>query len=109
MRHPILDELEKGPWRSFVSDLKREALHATSWKDNLLIPMEAVDDLLGVVELSYKEGETHWKHGGIVGVLGYGGCVIGRYCDQQAKFPSVAHFHTVRTISQAENSIRLTI
>lgn len=98
-KHPtsMLDELEKGPWPSFVSDLKREALHRKKLgQDNLLIPQEAVDDLLGVVELSYHEGETHWKHGGIVGVLGYGGGVIGRYCDQQEKFPSVAHFHTIR-------------
>jgi dissimilatory sulfite reductase alpha subunit len=94
---PLLDELESGPWPSFVSDMKREALHRQKLgQDKLLIPMEAVDDLLGVVELSFKEGETHWKHGGIVGVLGYGGGVIGRYCDQQQQFPSVAHFHTVR-------------
>src|SRR4030043_823175 len=94
---PLLDELEKGPWPSFVSDIKREALHRHKLgQDNLMIPAEAVDDLLGVVELSYKEGETHWKHGGIVGVLGYGGGVIGRYCDQQQKFPAVAHFHTYR-------------
>jgi sulfite reductase alpha subunit len=39
---------------------------------------------------------THWKHGGIVGVFGYGGGVIGRYCDQPEKFPGVAHFHTMR-------------
>jgi sulfite reductase alpha subunit len=94
---PMLDELEKGPWPSFVSDIKREALHRKKLgQDTLMIPMEACEDLLGVVELSYKEGETHWKHGGIVGVLGYGGGVIGRYCDQQQKFPAVAHFHTVR-------------
>ncbi len=94
---PMLDELEKGPWPSFVSDLKREALHRKKLgQDNLLIPMEVCEDELGVVELSYKEGETHWKHGGIVGVLGYGGGVIGRYCDQQQQFPAVAHFHTMR-------------
>jgi len=29
-------------------------------------------------------------------VFGYGGGVIGRYCDQPEKFPGVAHFHTVR-------------
>jgi sulfite reductase alpha subunit len=39
---------------------------------------------------------THWKHGGIVGVFGYGGGVIGRYCDQPQEFPGVAHFHTMR-------------
>jgi sulfite reductase alpha subunit len=94
---PMLDELEKGPWPSFVSDIKREALHRKKLgQDNLLIPMEQCEDLLGQVELSYREGETHWKHGGIVGVLGYGGGVIGRYSDQQEKFPSIAHFHTIR-------------
>ena len=93
----MLDELEKGPWPSFVSDIKREALHRHKLgQDNLMIPAEICDDLLGVVELSYKEGETHWKHGGIVGVLGYGGGIVGRYCDQQAKFPNIAHFHTIR-------------
>jgi sulfite reductase alpha subunit len=94
---PNLDELEKGPWPSFISDLKREALHRKKLgQDNLTIPQALVDDLLGVVELAYVEKETHWKHGGIVGVLGYGGGVVGRYCDQQEKFPNVAHFHTYR-------------
>ncbi len=94
---PNLDELEKGPFPSFVSDLKREALHRKKLgQDNLMIPEGIVEDLLGVVELSYVDKETHWKHGGIVGVLGYGGGVIGRYCDQQQKFPAIAHFHTYR-------------
>ena len=38
----------------------------------------------------------HWKHGGIVGVRGYGGGVIGRYSDVPEEFPEVAHFHTMR-------------
>ncbi len=54
------------------------------------------DGLLGQLELSYKERIGHWKHGGIVGVLGYGGGVIGRYSDIPAQFPAVAHFHTLR-------------
>ncbi len=82
---PMLDELEKGPWPSFVTDLKRVAERK---------PM--AEDLLGLLELSYKEKEGHWKHGGIVGVLGYGGGVIGRYCDRPDLFPNVAHFHTMR-------------
>ncbi|MEW5948410.1 MAG: dissimilatory-type sulfite reductase subunit alpha [Thermodesulfobacteriota bacterium] len=82
---PLLDELEKGPWPSFVSDIKRQA----KTKPEL-------EDLLGQVELSYKDKETHWKHGGIVGVFGYGGGVIGRYSDMPEKFPGVAHFHTMR-------------
>ncbi|MBI9110815.1 dissimilatory-type sulfite reductase subunit alpha [Maridesulfovibrio ferrireducens] len=95
---PLLDQLESGPWPSFVSDLKLEAsARAKNEKGvNYQIPVEVCEDLLGVLELSYNDGETHWKHGGIVGVFGYGGGVIGRYCDQPEAFPGVAHFHTVR-------------
>ncbi len=83
---PMLDELEKGPWPSFVTDIKRMA---DSGK-------EACGDLLGQLELSYHDKEGHWKHGGIVGVLGYGGGVIGRYSDVPSLFPGVEHFHTIR-------------
>ena len=39
----------------------------------------------------------YWKHGGIVGVLGYGGGVIGRYSRGVVmNSPGVALFHTVR-------------
>ena len=95
---PKLDQLESGPWPSFVSDIKQEAANraANPNKIDYQIPADCPDDLLGVLELSYTDGETHWKHGGIVGVFGYGGGVIGRYCDQPQKFAGVAHFHTVR-------------
>ncbi|OQY50070.1 MAG: dissimilatory-type sulfite reductase subunit alpha [Desulfobacteraceae bacterium 4572_89] len=98
---PFLDQLESGPWPSFVSDLKQQAevRQKNEAGVEFQIPVDAVDDLLGVVELSYKHGRTHWKHGGIVGVFGYGGGVIGRYCDQPKLFPGVEHFHTMR-ISQ---------
>lgn len=82
---PLLDELEKGKWPSFVKDLKQAAEKK---------PMAA--DLLNQLELSYKEKIGHWKHGGIVGVKGYGGGVIGRYSDRPDLFPGVAHFHTMR-------------
>jgi sulfite reductase alpha subunit len=82
---PLLDELEKGPWPSFVTDLKRQAATKPEcW------------DILGQVELSYRDRITHWKHGGIVGVFGYGGGIVGRYSDVPKEFPGVAHFHTVR-------------
>jgi sulfite reductase alpha subunit len=81
----LLDELEKGPWPSFVTEIKKAA--ETS-------PMAS--DLLGQLELSYHEKRGHWKHGGIVGVLGYGGGVIGRYSDVAEQFPNIAHFHTMR-------------
>ncbi|HSB82728.1 MAG TPA: dissimilatory-type sulfite reductase subunit alpha [Candidatus Methylomirabilis sp.] len=82
---PKLDELESGPWPSFVKEIKRAA------EKN---PMS--QDLLGVLELSYTQKIAHWKHGGIVGVRGYGGGVIGRYCDIPEQFPNIAHFHTLR-------------
>jgi len=82
---PMLDQLESGPWPSFVTDIKRQA------EKN-----DACWDILGQLELSYKDKITHWKHGGIVGVFGYGGGIVGRYSDVAAKFPGVAHFHTVR-------------
>ncbi|NJN63846.1 MAG: sulfite reductase, dissimilatory-type subunit alpha, partial [Acidobacteria bacterium] len=81
---PLLDELEKGPWPSFVKELKKEAHR----------PM--VQDLLGLLERSYEERVGHWKHGGLVGVMGYGGGVIGRYSDLPTEFPACSEFHTVR-------------
>lgn len=95
---PLLDKLESGPWPSFVSDLKYQAEKRAKNEEGVefQIPQDCVDDLLGVLELSYKHGRTHWKHGGIVGVFGYGGGVIGRYCDQPENFPGVEHFHTMR-------------
>ena len=83
---PLLDELTKGPWPSFVTEIKKSAEAGS----------EAANDLLGVLERSYKEKIGHWKHGGIVGVMGYGGGVIGRYNDMPEEFPNVAHFHTIR-------------
>jgi hypothetical protein len=76
----LLDELEKGPWPSFVKEIK-QAAEANP----------VCQDLLGQLELSYEEKKGHWKHGGIVGVLGYGGGVIGRYSDIPDQFPAVAH------------------
>jgi sulfite reductase alpha subunit len=81
----MVDELEKGPWPSYVKEIRRMA------KKN-----PAAKDLLEVQELSFKDKVTHWKHGGIVGVTGYGGGVIGRYSDVPDKFPNLASFHTFR-------------
>jgi len=82
---PMLDELENGPWPSFVSEMKRAAENK-----------EAAKDLLRQLERSYHDKIGHWKHGGIVGVRGYGGGVIGRYSDLPEEFPAVAEFHTFR-------------
>lgn len=82
---PMLDELEKGPWPSFVTQIKETA------EKN-----DACKDLLALLERSYEEKIGHWKHGGIVGVMGYGGGVIGRYNDLPEQYPRIAHFHTLR-------------
>jgi dissimilatory sulfite reductase alpha subunit len=82
---PKVDELEKGPWPSYVKEIKRAAEKSPAAKD-----------LLGVQEVSFRDKVTHWKHGGIVGVTGYGGGVIGRYSDIPEQFPNVESFHTMR-------------
>jgi sulfite reductase alpha subunit len=81
---PLVDELEKGPWPSFVKEIKKSA-------DG---PMAS--DLLSVLERSYADKIGHWKHGGLVGVKGYGAGVIGRYNDLAGEFPDAAEFHTIR-------------
>ena len=86
---PNLDDLEKGPWPSFVTGLKRLA------KDN-----DMMVDLMGQLETSYETKFGYWK-GGTVGVVGYGGGVIPRFtelknADGTAKFPEAAEFHTLR-------------
>lgn len=82
---PMMDELEKGPWPSFVKEIRRAGEKSATARD-----------LINILELSYNDKKTHWKHGGVVGVRGYGAGVIGRYVDMPDKFPGVAHFHTVR-------------
>ncbi|MEO8506322.1 MAG: sulfite reductase, dissimilatory-type subunit alpha, partial [Betaproteobacteria bacterium] len=91
---PMLDQLEGGPWPSFVTGLKRLA------KDK-----DYVVDLLGQLELSYKTRKGYWK-GGTVGVFGYGGGVIPRFteakgADNKPLFPAAAEFHTLRVMPPA--------
>lgn len=86
---PMLDELESGPWPSFVTGLKRLAKD----KDYMV-------DLMGQLETSYQTRKGYWK-GGTVGVFGYGGGVIPRFTelkDENGKpqFPDAAEFHTLR-------------
>ncbi len=86
---PMLDELEKGPWPSFITGLKRLA------KDK-----DYVVDVLGHLEHSYKTRKGYWK-GGTVGVIGYGGGVIPRFTEikdegGQPVFKDAAEFHTLR-------------
>ncbi|MFC5496110.1 dissimilatory-type sulfite reductase subunit alpha [Caenimonas terrae] len=86
---PMLDELESGPWPSFVTGLKRLAQD----KDYMV-------DLMGQLETSYRTKKGYWK-GGTVGVFGYGGGVIPRFTElkdehEKPVFPDAAEFHTLR-------------
>src|SRR3972149_264742 len=64
---PMLDQLESGPWPSFVTGLKRLA-----HDNNMMV------DLLGQLEHSYTTRKGYWK-GGTGSVFGYGGGVISRF------------------------------
>jgi len=91
---PMLDQLEDGPWPSFVTGLKRLA----DDKDYMV-------DLLGQLETSYRTRKGYWK-GGTVGVFGYGGGVIPRFTelkDESGKpvYPDAAEFHTLRVMPPA--------
>ena len=86
---PMLDQLESGPWPSFVTGLKRLAKD----KDYMV-------DLMGQLETSYRTKKGYWK-GGTVGVFGYGGGVIPRFTELKDDngapvFPDAAEFHTLR-------------
>jgi sulfite reductase alpha subunit len=91
---PMLDELESGPWPSFVTGLKR-----------LAQDKDYVVDLLGQLETSYRTRKGYWK-GGTVGVIGYGGGVIPRFTELKDEhghpvFKDAAEFHTLRIMPPA--------
>ena len=91
---PNLDQLESGPWPSFVTGLKRLA------KDK-----DIMVDLLGHLEHSYQTRKGYWK-GGTVGVFGYGGGIIPRFTEikdenDQPVFKDAAEFHTLRVMPPA--------
>jgi sulfite reductase alpha subunit len=88
---PNLDQLESGPWPSFVTGLKRLA------EDK---PYMA--GVIGQLETSYQTRKGYWK-GGTVSVFGYGGGVIPRFTELKdangkAQFPEAAEFHTLRVM-----------
>ena len=91
---PNLDQLEDGPWPSFVTGIKRLA------EDN-----DMAVDLLGQLETSYQTKKGYWK-GGTVGVRGYGGGIIPRFTelkddDGNPIYPAAAEFHTLRVMPPA--------
>jgi dissimilatory sulfite reductase alpha subunit len=86
---PNLDQLESGPWPSFVTGIKRLAE-----KNDMAV------DLLGQLETSYTTKKGYWK-GGTVGVFGYGGGVIPRFTELKDEngepvYKDAAEFHTLR-------------
>ncbi|MFP6775688.1 MAG: sulfite reductase, dissimilatory-type subunit alpha, partial [PS1 clade bacterium] len=90
---PNLDELENGPWPSFVTGLKRLA-NGDHDGANM------VRDVLATLETSYVTKKGYWK-GGTVGVIGYGGGVIPRFNELKDengdfKFKDAGEFHTLR-------------
>ena len=86
---PMLDELESGPWPSFISGLKR--LAAVEDKPHGAI----MKSLLGQLEHSYQTRKGYWK-GGTVGVFGYGAGVIPRFSEVAGQYPQSSEFHTIR-------------
>ncbi|MDV3237748.1 MAG: dissimilatory-type sulfite reductase subunit alpha [Gammaproteobacteria bacterium] len=86
---PLLDQLESGPWPSFITGLKRLA------KDS-----DMMVDLLGQLERSYETRKGYWK-GGTASVIGYGGGVIPRFSEIANEFPESSEFHTIRIMPPA--------
>ncbi|RJQ47446.1 MAG: dissimilatory-type sulfite reductase subunit alpha [Gaiellales bacterium] len=83
---PLLDDLEEGPWPSFVKDLK-----------DLARTKPEVNQLLGQMERSYEDRVNYWT-GTVLNLSGYGGGIIARYSDLKEEFPDIAQFHTIRVI-----------
>ncbi|MBL4613445.1 MAG: dissimilatory-type sulfite reductase subunit alpha [Magnetovibrio sp.] len=91
---PLLDQLEDGPWPSFVTGLKRLA------DDEGKKYAPIMKSLLGQLEHSYETRKGYWK-GGTVGVRGYGAGVIPRFSEVPDKFPESKEFHTLRLMPPA--------
>ena len=91
---PLLDQLEDGPWPSFVTGLKRLA------DDEGKTYAPIMKSLLGQLEHSYETRKGYWK-GGTVGVRGYGAGVIPRFSEVADKFQESAEFHTLRIMPPA--------
>ncbi|OGT90896.1 MAG: sulfite reductase, dissimilatory-type subunit alpha [Gammaproteobacteria bacterium RIFOXYD12_FULL_61_37] len=94
---PMLDQLETGPWPSFISGIKRMRDDHPSETIN-----KTINDLLGQLEHSYETRKGYWK-GGTVSVYGYGGGIIPRFSEVGKSFPESKEFHTVRVQPPAGN------
>lgn len=83
---PLLDELEKGPWPSFIKGFKKMANRTGSTMTR---------GVLDQLNYSYETKLGYWK-GGVVGVHGYGAGIISRYSMIHDKYPEAHEFHTMR-------------
>src|SRR5512139_2003469 len=94
---PMLDQLETGPWPSFISGIKRLRDQHPEQRIN-----EVCNDLLGQLEHSYETRKGYWK-GGTVSVYGYGGGIIPRFSEVGKAFPKSREYHTLRVQPPAGN------
>nr|VFK14334.1 MAG: dissimilatory sulfite reductase alpha subunit [Candidatus Kentron sp. LPFa] len=94
---PMLDQLQEGPWPSFISGIKRLRDEHPEQRIN-----EMTNDLLGQLQHSYETRKGYWK-GGTLSVYGYGGGVIPRFSEVGDKFPKSKEFHTLRIQPPAGN------
>ncbi|OSM05097.1 dissimilatory-type sulfite reductase subunit alpha [Magnetofaba australis] len=83
---PNLDQLETGPWPSFI----------TGYKDYFKRTGKTmVRGVLDQLNYSYETKMGYWK-GGVVGVHGYGAGIISRYSMIPELFPEAKECHTMR-------------
>ena len=94
---PMLDELENGPWPSFISGFKR--LRDNHESESI---RGMANSLLGQLEHSYETRKGYWK-GGTVSVYGYGGGIIPRFSEVGDQFVESKEFHTLRVQPPAGN------
>ena len=94
---PMLDELENGPWPSFISGIKRLRDQHPDERVN-----GVANSLLGQLEHSYETRKGYWK-GGTVSIYGYGAGIIPRFSEIPDKFPESKEFHTLRVQPPAGN------
>ena len=94
---PMLDDLERGPWPSFISGIKRLRDKHEDQRINAV-----ANDLLGQLEHSYETRKGYWK-GGTVSVFGYGSGIIPRFSEVGKQFPASKEFHTLRVQPPAGN------
>ena len=94
---PMLDNLETGPWPSFITGIKRLRDEHPDERIN-----SVTNGLLGQLEHSYETRKGYWK-GGTVSVYGYGGGIIPRFSEVGDAFPESREFHTIRVQPPASN------